>query len=603
MLVILTALAWAGNSYDAHGFNAVVQDGDAGDLLTVWRPELQVSGSFGVSGLGEYADELLVQMSSQDGVVSSTPWLDNLYGVNLGLFYAFHRRAAVGLSAPVWVSSLGPNGTEGVALGDMRLAAPLGVLLPSARSGGPALSVVPFVDLPTGAAERYLGNGRFGGGGLVAGGWSRGPWAVAANVGISARPDPDLLNLTGGLGSIVGLGGSFRWDNYHAVRLESALYPDLSPNTISGAESPGELLLSVRGRYHSGLSWTAGGATAVTAGASAAALRVFVGVGWSNKPLGVDSDEDGIVDGEDKCPDVAEAINGYADTDGCFDQLAALRVLVRDPDGGPVPYAQVVVDGVTIKASVTGEAPFADLTPGHAPTVTVSASGFKEQVRQDFELDEGSNEWPIQLDYLPSPVSLIVQAEDKKPIDATIQFQGSLTIPAINTGWDGETHIELPPGEWRLGFSATGYGTTSRRVVVSPGTPLNVAVQLGPELAVMEDDRITIRQQVRFAFNAATIDPSSNALLDQVADLLLLNPDIRRVEVGGHTDNVGSEAFNLDLSQRRVDAVVAALVARGVEPERLTPVGYGEMRPQATNETESGRAQNRRVEFLIREKK
>jgi outer membrane protein OmpA-like peptidoglycan-associated protein len=74
------------------------------------------------------------------------------------------------------------------------------------------------------------------------------------------------------------------------------------------------------------------------------------------------------------------------------------------------------------------------------------------------------------------------------------------------------------------------------------------------------------------------------------------------VEIGGHTDNFGEDAYNLDLSSRRAKAVVAFLVQNKIAATRLKFKGFGEGKPIASNETDEGRAQNRRVEFLILKK-
>ena len=71
------------------------------------------------------------------------------------------------------------------------------------------------------------------------------------------------------------------------------------------------------------------------------------------------------------------------------------------------------------------------------------------------------------------------------------------------------------------------------------------------------------------------------------------------VEVQGHTDSDGEADYNLDLSQRRVDAVVATLVAKGVAAERLVPKGYGETEPMVPNDADAHKALNRRVQFII----
>ena len=103
---------------------------------------------------------------------------------------------------------------------------------------------------------------------------------------------------------------------------------------------------------------------------------------------------------------------------------------------------------------------------------------------------------------------------------------------------------------------------------------------------------------VNFEFAKAALLPTSAATLDVLADVLRRYPDLR-VEVGGHTDDRGSDATNDALSQRRAESVRDYLVASGVASDRLTAVGYGERRPVADNGNDTGRALNRRVEFVV----
>ncbi len=118
------------------------------------------------------------------------------------------------------------------------------------------------------------------------------------------------------------------------------------------------------------------------------------------------------------------------------------------------------------------------------------------------------------------------------------------------------------------------------------------------KLIEVKQDRIEIRQQVHFATGRFRVLKDSFALLDQVAQALKDAPRVR-VRVEGHTDDVGREAANLRLSQRRAQAVRAYLVRKGIAPDRLEAVGYGPTRPLASNKTAKGRAQNRRTEFRI----
>ncbi len=103
---------------------------------------------------------------------------------------------------------------------------------------------------------------------------------------------------------------------------------------------------------------------------------------------------------------------------------------------------------------------------------------------------------------------------------------------------------------------------------------------------------------IYFDFNKADLKPESDATLQQIAALMKQNAALK-VLIVGHTDNVGSFSFNMDLSQRRAAAVVAALATRfSVGKERMTPVGVSFASPVAPNKTEDGRAKNRRVELV-----
>jgi len=115
-----------------------------------------------------------------------------------------------------------------------------------------------------------------------------------------------------------------------------------------------------------------------------------------------------------------------------------------------------------------------------------------------------------------------------------------------------------------------------------------------------EGDNITLNMpgNVTFAFNSSNLDPKFYPVLNNVAGTLSeYNQTV--VEVAGHTDNVGSDAYNQTLSVQRASAVANYLQGKGVNRERLITTGAGESRPIASNDTDAGRAQNRRVEITL----
>ncbi|MBI4366564.1 MAG: OmpA family protein [Deltaproteobacteria bacterium] len=124
-----------------------------------------------------------------------------------------------------------------------------------------------------------------------------------------------------------------------------------------------------------------------------------------------------------------------------------------------------------------------------------------------------------------------------------------------------------------------------------PGSPRLVVKIVG--------DRILILQPINFVTGSATIMDDSLDVVEQVAALLKATPELKQVLVEGHTDNVGGTEYNQRLADARARSVVEALVAHGVVADRLKSKGWGLTKPLTTNETETGRAKNRRVEFHI----
>ncbi len=131
-----------------------------------------------------------------------------------------------------------------------------------------------------------------------------------------------------------------------------------------------------------------------------------------------------------------------------------------------------------------------------------------------------------------------------------------------------------------------------------PATPLGTEVnEVGCPLP---GEKILSLTGVNFEFNSAALTPAAEGRLDEAAEMLKNTSSVVEVRVEGHTDSVGSEQYNQELSEKRAKVVAAYLVVtHGVDDEKLIAVGMGESQPVASNETAEGRAQNRRVDFIV----
>ncbi|WP_332021652.1 OmpA family protein [Kaistella sp.] len=116
---------------------------------------------------------------------------------------------------------------------------------------------------------------------------------------------------------------------------------------------------------------------------------------------------------------------------------------------------------------------------------------------------------------------------------------------------------------------------------------------------VGEGIKVTMKENmVNFGFDSSDLTPAAKANLDKLAQVLKNNMDTN-INIYGHTDSKGTDAYNLSLSERRAAAVKNYLVSQGVSASRMFTMGVGEKEPVASNDTDAGRAENRRVEFAI----
>jgi OmpA-OmpF porin, OOP family len=132
-----------------------------------------------------------------------------------------------------------------------------------------------------------------------------------------------------------------------------------------------------------------------------------------------------------------------------------------------------------------------------------------------------------------------------------------------------------------------------------PATREGCPVEEQEPLVEIETERLSLNDAIQFDTGRDTLRSQSFPVLDAIHGILAAHPELRRVRIEGHTDDVGTNAYNKDLSDRRARTVVRYLTGKGIARGRLEPSGFGEERPVASNATALGRAKNRRVEFTI----
>jgi OOP family OmpA-OmpF porin len=148
-----------------------------------------------------------------------------------------------------------------------------------------------------------------------------------------------------------------------------------------------------------------------------------------------------------------------------------------------------------------------------------------------------------------------------------------------------------------VGEKVDGAGCT---LPVPPPPVKDTVVEMKHTYIITAEDKKVISEAIRnleFEFAKSTIRPRSLPYLDRAANLLITKGI--RLKLSGHTDNVGSDAYNLKLSRDRAESVMNYLISKGASPSAIEATGYGEERPIATNKTAAGRQLNRRVEFNI----
>ena len=275
-----------------------------------------------------------------------------------------------------------------------------------------------------------------------------------------------------------------------------------------------------------------------------------------------------------------------------------LMVRVQDPDGRPVSGAQVAIGGAAKGKTSAGGALLIGSLKAGTTAIGATALGFLPLKVEAAQLGEGSQERVLTLQFEPRTVTVVVRDPKGAPLDAEIRFDGPAAIDPKPVGADGTETFQLRPGTWQILAGTEALGTVRKEITLERTTgPQTVEFTLNPKKVDVSAESVVIHEQVMFDFNSTNLRPESTTILDEVAAAILAHPNVAKVQVQGHTDDVGSVEVNFRLSQDRAAAVVQALIARGVPPERLEAQGYGATRPVTPNTDDASRQKNRRVQF------
>jgi len=216
---------------------------------------------------------------------------------------------------------------------------------------------------------------------------------------------------------------------------------------------------------------------------------------------------------------------------------------------------------------------------------------------------------PLKKEVAPDPVVLlsgvVYDAKTKKPLSAKIRYellpQGESEGIARSNPDDGSYKIILSYGK-KFGINATveGYFPVSENFDLTNISEYKEITRNLEMVPVMVGHTVRMNN-IFFDFGKSILTPNSYPELNRVVKLMNENPEME-IEISGHTDNVGSNSFNLKLSDERANAVRTYLIEHKINANRIKAKGYGKNRPVASNDTDDGKQKNRRVEFTILKK-
>lgn len=229
-------------------------------------------------------------------------------------------------------------------------------------------------------------------------------------------------------------------------------------------------------------------------------------------------------------------------------------------------------------------------------TVSASHAGYLPQ--EGIRFQHGFDNDTLRIGLMPDLIYTcsVVDAKTNAKLSSSLKFMNVATNEVVYTAQTDANHpsisVKLPyGGQYKVRIEAAEHFTITENIRALDATD---EFKLNP----IEKKRAIVLKNLYFATNETTILPESESSLQDLYDLLSDNPKIR-IRIIGHTDNVGKAQANQILSEGRANSVRDNMIQRGIDPSRIEAEGRGMSQPIDTNDTEEGRANNRRVEFVV----
>lgn len=529
--------------------------------------------------VGDYAHApLVIFRETDDGEEELGAVVEHQLFAHLNVTGAMWNRFHFNIDLPVALVQDGEDPTADgqtftspseAQLGDLRLGAR--VRLYGEYDDVFQLGVGTYVWLPTGQDGAYVSTGEVRAQPQILVGGRHDRFVYSVMLGPQIRSSQTFTNVEQGTTLEAGAGVGVLLGKDRQWQVGPELTTALTLEDVEDRTTNAELLLDARYRFLESFEAGVGAGPGLASGVGTPDFRAVAMIAYSPVPRTgpEDRDTDGVPDERDACPDTPgvasldPAKNGCPppsdrDRDGFFDDVDAC------PETPGVPSDDPAKHGCPPPPDRDGDG-FVD-----SEDACVDVPGVASH-------DPSKHGCPLPLD---RDFDGIVDTQDACPDVVGVATTDPKTHGCADS--DGDTifdPVDACPNE--------------------KGGPNQDPAKHGCPTVRVTATEIVILQKVQFDHAKSTIKAESDSLLAEVAAALNAHPEILLVEVQGHTDAEGSDAYNRRLSNDRAKAVKRALQKRGIDAGRLTAKGYGEAEPIAPNDTDEGREKNRRVQFKI----